>query len=117
MSDTHPARIFVYLESPPLDPDIVAHGLYRAGTPILKAIRDHISCIALYPMDRRYRADKVDGALNPLCRSLPLAFTLFRALRKRFLPSDFENRWVAAIVGRWARQSLQGPRTLASAQL
>jgi hypothetical protein len=97
--------IFIYLESPPLDSNIAVHGLYRAGTPILKSIRDRIESIALYPMDRRYRAPQVDPSLRPLCRSLPLAFTLLRALRKRLLPDDFENGAVAAIVGGWARRS------------
>ena len=97
--------IFIYLESPPLEANIATHGLYRAGTPILKSIRDRIATIALYPMDRRYRAAQTDPELRPLCRSLPLAFTLFRALRKRLLPDNFENGLVAAIVGHWARHS------------
>lgn len=95
--------LFVYLESPPLDKNIPSHGLYRAGTAILDAVRDRITMIALYPMDRRYRLPQVAPSLRPLCRALPLPFTLFRALRKRLLPADFENGLVSAIVGEWAR--------------
>lgn len=97
--------LFICAESPPLDENVPSHGLYRAGTPMLRAIQDKIARIALYPMDRRYRLPQVDPSLRPLCRSLPLPFTLFRAVRKRFLPPDFENGLVAAIIGGWARRS------------
>jgi hypothetical protein len=97
--------LFIYAESPPLDENIPSHGLYRAGTPILGAIQDQIARIALYPMDRRYRLPQVAPSLRPFCRSLPLPFTLLRALRKRLLPDDFENGLVASIVGGWARRS------------
>lgn len=98
-------QIFVYLESPPLDENIPSHGLYRAGTPLLKAIRDRIAMIALYPVDRRYGASAVSPALRPLCGSLHKIFTLLRAVRKRLLPNDFENGLVAAIVSGWAWRS------------
>lgn len=107
MAETQTKKIFVYAESPPLHEDVATHGLYRAGTPILSAIRDRIAMIALYPMDRRYRLDSMDPRLRPLGRSLPLAFTLFRAVRKRipFLKADFENSLVAEIVGDWAQRA------------
>ena len=98
-------HLYVYLESPPLNENIPAHGLYRAATPIMKAIGDHIARIALYPMDRRYGMESVAPALRPLCRSLPRAFTLFRTLRKRLFRDDFENAIIAGIVGGWARRS------------
>jgi hypothetical protein len=97
--------LFIYAESPPLDENIATHGLYRAGTPILKAVHDRIARIALYPMDRRYGMESVAATLRPLCRSLPRAFTLIRALRKRFFRDDFENNIIAGIVGSWARRS------------
>lgn len=97
--------LFIYAESPPLDENISSHGLYRAGTPIIKSVRDQVACVALYPMDRRYRLPQVAPSLRPLCRSLPLPFTWFRTLRKRLLPGDFENGLVAAIIGGWARKS------------
>lgn len=97
--------LFVYAESPPLDENVPAVGLYRAGRPILQAIRNHIALIALYPMDRRYGASKVDPALKPLCRSLPHLFTLLRALRRRLFRDDLENGLIAHIVGGWARRS------------
>jgi len=102
---TSKPSLFVYAESPPLDEGIATHGLYRAATPILNAIRDRIATIALYPMDRRYRLPQVASSLRPRCRSLPLPFTLFRTLRRRFLPADFENPLVTTIVGGWAHRS------------
>lgn len=97
--------LFIYAESPPLDENIPSHGLYRAGTPIIRAIQDQVARIALYPMDRRYRLSQVAPSLRPLCHSLPLPLTLLRTLRKRLLPDDFENGLVTAIVGNWARRS------------
>jgi hypothetical protein len=96
--------IFIYAEAPPLDENIPSHGLYRAGTPIITSILDHVAQVALYPVDRRYRLPQVAPMLRPISRSLPLLFTLFRAFRKRFLASDFENGLVAMIVARWARR-------------
>lgn len=98
-------RIFVYLESAPVDDSVPAPGLYHASVPILKAIADKIAMIALYPRDRRYGLGSVHPALRPLCRCLPPVFSWLRSLRRRFLPDHFENGTVARIIGRWARHS------------
>jgi hypothetical protein len=97
--------LFVYAEQPPLDENVPAVGLYRAGRPILGAIHNRIALIALYPMDRRYGAVRVDPSLKPLCRSLPHFFTLARTLRRRLFRDDLENGLIARLVGGWARRS------------
>ena len=97
--------IFIYSEATPVDDDIPAPGLYRASVPILKAIADHISMIALYPLDRRYGMNSIHPSLRPLGRALPSAFSWFRPVRKRLLRDDFENGAVAYVAGHWARRS------------
>jgi hypothetical protein len=96
---------FVYAEQTPVDDQVPATGLCRAGVPILKAIADRIAMIAIYPQDRRFGLASMHPALRPLCRRLPRPFSWFRPLRKRLLPDDFENGAVARIAGRWADRS------------
>lgn len=98
------SRIFVYLESAPVDDSLPAPGLYHASVPILKSVADKIAMIALYPRDRRYGLGSVHPALRPLCQSLPSIFSWLRSVRRRLLPDDFENGIVAHIVGGWARR-------------
>lgn len=82
-------RIFIYTEAPPVHRDVVAHGLYRAGAPILRSIGDHIDGIAIYPSGRRFEGHDLDQELAPLCRALPRIPTMLCKALRRYPALDF----------------------------
>jgi len=82
-------RIFVYSESEPVDRNVVAHGLYRAASPILRSIRDHLDGIAIYPIGLTLDSRDLDPELASLCVSLPRLPTLFCKTLRRYPFLDF----------------------------
>jgi hypothetical protein len=75
--------LFIYAEAPPLCENVVTHGLNRAASPMLRAIRDAIDVIALFPYNRHFRVAMLDPALAPLCTTPPRAISLLRAALRR----------------------------------
>ena len=100
-------RIFVYTEAAPANENVVARGLHRAASPILKSIGDHIEGIAIYPVGRRFQSRELDPELAPLCTTVsPLGTIVCKAIR-RFLPkhSGFSDLLPALIFARRLRRS------------
>jgi hypothetical protein len=79
-------EFFIYAEAPPLGENVVTHGLFRASTPILRAVRDSIETIALFPWDRHFRMSMLDPALSALCTGPAPSMAWFRAATKRLGP-------------------------------
>jgi hypothetical protein len=76
-------RISVYIEDAPVHQDVMAHGMHRAGSPILRSIINHIDGIAIYQIRHRYKRSEFDRALEPLCIDLSRLPTLLcKALRR-----------------------------------
>jgi hypothetical protein len=76
-------RIFVYTEAAPVHCDVVAHGLHRAGPPILRSISDFIDGIAIYQIGRQFQKNDLDRDLAPFCASVArLPTYLCKALRR-----------------------------------
>jgi hypothetical protein len=82
-------RILVYTEDAPVRLDVVAHGLHRAGPPILRSISDHIDGIAIYHIGRRFEGRDLDRELAPLCLSLPRLPTILCKVLRRLSALDF----------------------------
>jgi hypothetical protein len=83
------SSIFVYLEDAPVHRDVVAHGLHRAGPPILRSIEDHIDQISIYQVGRRFKTCALDQVLAPHCRILPRIPTLLCKALCRYPAVDF----------------------------
>jgi len=98
-------QLFVYAEAPPLAGDVVTHGLFRASTPMLRAVRDTIDVIALFPWDRHFRAAMLDPVLAPLCRAPSLLLTWLRLAMRRLSLRPMESRLAATLVGGRAARS------------
>jgi len=77
-------RIFAYIEDAPVHRDVMAHGMHRAGPPILRAVQDYIDGIALYQYGHRYMQAEYDRDLAPLCAELPRFPTLVCKVLRRF---------------------------------
>jgi hypothetical protein len=82
-------RISVYLEDAPVHQDVMAHGMHRAGPPILRSILSHIDRIAMYQIRHRYERSEFDRELEPLCIELPRLPTLLCKALRRFSAFDF----------------------------
>jgi hypothetical protein len=82
-------RIFVYTEDTPVHRNVVAKGLRRAGTPILRSIRDYIDGIVIYPIGKRYEHCDLDLELAPLCDTLPRFTTLLCKAMRRYPVLDW----------------------------
>lgn len=99
--------LFVYAEAPPLGENVVTHGMYRAATPMLRAIKDATAGIALFPWDRRFRPAMLDPQLAPLCTTAPTVYAWIRTASRRLnLPhSRLMERVAAATIGPQAKHS------------
>ena len=99
-------RIFVYCEDAPVDRNVVAHGLHRAATPILRSVRDHIEGIAIYPIGLRFPDCDFDQELLHLCASLPLIPTILCKILRRYpalgmkIAEELPARLLAPVVKR-----------------
>lgn len=81
-------RISAYIEDAPVHQDVTAHGMHRAGSPILRSIVDHIDCIAIYQIGHRYKRSEFERELEPLCVELPRIPTLLCKALRRLSPLD-----------------------------
>jgi hypothetical protein len=97
--------IFVYAEAPPLGENVVTHGLFRAATPMLRAIRDVIDVIALFPWDRHFRLAMLDPVLAPLCAAPPRLLTWLRLAGRRLGLHPLERHFAALLAGSRAARS------------
>ena len=82
-------RISVYIEDAPVHQDVMAHGMHRAGPPILRSIINRIDGIAIYQIGHRYERSEFDRELEPLCIELPRLPTLLCKALRRFPAFDF----------------------------
>ena len=103
-------RIYVYSESEPLDRNVVAHGLYRAASPILRSIHGYLDGIAIYPIGLTLDSRDLDRELAPLCVSLPRLPTLFCKTLRRYPLLDFgiSDRLPAWLLAPFIRKSSAG---------
>jgi hypothetical protein len=97
---TDDRTILVYAEAAPLSENVVTHGLYRAATPLLRAIRDRITAIALFPSNRNFRMTMLDAQLAPLCNNPPSILPWLRAAGRRLGAFDglIERMLAAALI-------------------
>lgn len=82
-------RISVYVEDAPVHQDVMAHGMHRAGPPILRSVADYIDGIAIYQYGHRYERSEFDRELEPLCIELPRLPTLVCKAFRRLPAFDF----------------------------
>lgn len=64
-------KILVYSEAAPVHKDIVAVGMNRALTPLLLSIKQSVTSVIIYQLDKWHPIHHIDLKLSKLCRLLP----------------------------------------------
>jgi hypothetical protein len=82
-------QISVYIEDAPVHKDVMAHGMHRAGSPMLRSIVDYIDSIAIYQIRHRHERSEFDRELEHLCIEMPRLPTLLCKALRRFSAFDF----------------------------
>ena len=98
-------HIFVYTEDAPVAKDVVAKGMSRAGTPLLRAILDEISEIVVFNRHRWYGLEELDPVLAPLCHIIPRPAVLFCKIMRGLGAIDLADQISTSLCVRWLRRS------------
>jgi hypothetical protein len=100
-------RILVYTEAAPVHHNVVAHGLHRAGVPIMRSIVEHIAGIAIFQSGQWFEKQDLDSNLTHLCVTVPRFPTLLCKALHRYSAFDFgiQNALPPLLLARAARRS------------
>jgi hypothetical protein len=106
---TRPAskRVLIYTEAVPVRRDVVANGLHRAASPILKSIKDHIDGVVIAPVWQWFGEGDLDPDLAHLCSWMPRLPIIFCKALRRYPAFDLGLSDVlpALVLARTARKS------------